>query len=182
MPSTPQGFRSDSQSSQLRDDRDDLMNDLTNATCSPNVQSMEDWEKANPYTGRPKLVPTTVPRSTGEWKIKLQHKCDRDGVRPEFVYTQPSEQAFIAILSVHGKTFETPTPQPSKKLAQEEVCKVAVAGMPPMEQMQGLEGTANRGKKRKSGDIDLEQPVRPQADKSEDWISLLNSELLSLPS
>lgn len=168
MPGIEQGFRCYSQSSQPHDNLGDSVEDLTDDTCSPQIQSMEEYLNENIDTRKPKLVPATVPRSTGEWKTKLQHLCDKHGVRPQFDYKEMSEQRFVATLTVSGRLFQTTAPQLSKKLAQEEACKLAIAETPSLETMDGIEGAGKRGKKRKSEDLSLQG-------RSEEWVGIINS-------
>lgn len=145
------------------------------------IISMEAFDEANPYQPKVKLVPATVPKSTGEWKTELKHHCDQFGVRPVVSYEEVSSQSFIAKLDVAGRIFVTKDPQPSKKHAQEEACKLALAEMPPLDKMEGMDGAGKRGKKRKSGDDVAE--ATPRRDESENWVGVLNSQYIgfSLP-
>lgn len=159
----------------IDDDRDDFSDSV-----SPKLIPMEEWEKQNPaapYVLKRKVIPATVPKSTGEWTAKFQHRCDQYGVRPEFVYDENPMYHFNATLTVSGRTFQTQQPQPSKKHAKEEVCMLALAEMPPLEKEKEVQmrGAGKKGKKRKSEYPGLEPLDVKKSDRSEEWIGLLNS-------
>lgn len=157
-----------------QDNVQDFADDFSDRSCSPGLQGIDDWMQSNPDTRGQKLVSATVHRSTGEWATKLQHRCDQRGVRPEYYYQEVSKGSFTATLEVGGRRFVSTTPHPSKKLAKEEVCKLALEAMPAVEKMEGVEGAGKKGKKRKSEEAGVGMPGVPKSDRSEDWITLLN--------
>lgn len=164
--------------SQPHDNITESRDDFSDISSSPRVQSMANWDKDNPFNPQQKRVPINVPRSTGEWSTKFQHRCDQLGLKPEFSYAEVKEQSFNASLRVGEWSLTTPEPKPNKKLAKEEVCKLAVERMPAVEKMEGVE---RAGKKRTSEDAALEAASVSRADRSEDWISILNGEFLERP-
>lgn len=134
----------------------------------PDLQSIDDFERENPYTPRPKLVPVISRKSNPEHAVKFQHLCDQHGVLPEWTIEGTTAQGFLARVQIGTESITIDEPQPNKKLAKEEVCKLAIARMPqlPFDQMDGV--VRKRGTKRKSESAII------TVDKSENWIGTLN--------
>lgn len=155
------------------DEEQDSPNALFPASERADIQPLLQWQADNPQPQQPKLLSATAPRSTGEVKTRFQHLCDEHRATPSFDYQEVAPQSFLATLDVHGRHFESSVPQPSKKLARDEVCKIALTQMRPTDKMAGVESAGQKAKKRKSENAGLEQPVR-KSDKSEDWITLIH--------
>ena len=140
---------------------------------TPNLQSMEDFERENPYKPvlpKEKLISIGVSKPTGEFSTKFAHQCDQHQVRPVFTYHEVAKNHFTAQVAIGDEAIELTEPQPSKKHAKDEVCRLALERMPKIEKMEGLD---KRGKKRKSGEA-LENP-QSRRDDSENWVGILNS-------
>lgn len=177
-PSFEEAFNPALKTIQTHDNLQDARDEFADSRVREMI-SMDDFDEAHPYDPKAKIIPANVSKSTGEWRGKLQRHCDRFGVRPVVTYQEVSSQSFIAKLDVAGRVFITEDAQPSKKHAQEEACKIALADMPPLDIMEGIDGPGKRGKKRKSGDDVYE--VLPRRDDSENWVGVLNSEYSPLP-
>ena len=119
-----------------------------------NLQSIEEFDLQNPHRPKPKYIPLQVEKTNGEQTTKLQHLCDQHGVRPIFTFEEIHSQAFSATVEIRLGTDtikeRIEEPKPSKKHAKEEVCRLAIARMPPVDKMHGIE--KDRRKKRKASD------------------------------
>ena len=137
------------------------------------LQSMDDFDGENPYVTRPKLVPVVSRKPNGELATKFQHLCDQHGVKPVWTVEEVSAYRFVGKVQIGSESIGIDEPKPSKKLAKEEVCKLAIARMPHIEKMDlGVE--KKRGTKRKKSETT--QDFTPSLDKSENWIGILCGE------
>ncbi|TKA78081.1 hypothetical protein B0A55_03265 [Friedmanniomyces simplex] len=109
------------------------------------LQDIDDWERENPRQEKGKFVPMqTVKVSQGynpglhmavanqdakynpEYIAKLHSLCWERGLTAAFDFTETTPRIFAASVSFAGETVKSEGSFPAKKLAKENVCKLAI--------------------------------------------------------
>ena len=134
------------------------------------LQSMDDFEKENPWTPKQKLIPVKATKVKPESSIRFNNLCVKHFIVPDFTYDMPAETCFSVTVQFGDMSAEAIGPYSSKKHAKEAVSKVA---LPQMEAFHDKES-----KKKRKGSEALQSPSsRTSAAvlNSENFIGLLQS-------
>lgn len=128
------------------------------------LMSMDEFEKANPYTPPPPRRTANPLRATtkhGEFTTAFNLACDARGIVRDFAYFEVAIQCFEVELKLNGKFVDRIGPYASHKDGKEEMCK---------KHLPTVEAMPNQ-KKRKVSDVAF-TPV-PAGLEDEPWINLI---------
>ncbi|CAK1356803.1 hypothetical protein CB0940_11991 [Cercospora beticola] len=128
------------------------------------LMSMDEFEKANPYTPPPPrrtANPLRASTKHGEFTTAFNLACDARGIARDFAYFEVAIQCFEVELKLNGKLVDRIGPYASHKDGKEEMCK---------KHLPTVEAMPNQ-KKRKVSDVAF-TPV-PAGLEDEPWINLI---------
>ena len=129
------------------------------------MQSMVDFEKANPYTPPPrKVIPRKASTQHGEYASLFHMTCQDRGLKPDFQYREVAKGCFDVTLTIDGRKVDTIGQYDSKKGAKEEICKLA---------MSKIDSFGNR-KKRNASIFESDNLATLPADLHEErWVNIV---------
>ncbi|KAK5130193.1 hypothetical protein LTR08_002402 [Meristemomyces frigidus] len=143
------------------------------------LQSIDDFDKENPFTPKPKLIQIKPTKIILECAIRVNNLWISHGIIPEFTYNWFAQQCTSVKLQFLDEVLEVNGPFASKKHAKEEVCKLALP------RMQALDKQLGRKRKVCEAPETSSSGVSAAVLKSENFVSLLQdysqSRHLSLP-
>jgi len=134
----------------------------------PGLQSIEDFERENPYdpnAKRPRLILLQRNGSAPGTISDFYLRCQACGIQPNFTITETSPQSFTGKVVVGEQTKETSDCFPNKNAVKEALCKLAIPHLPEPED--------KASKKRKAVYTDI---PTAQVDAAENWIGLLHGQ------
>ena len=137
----------------------------------PNLMSIDDFEKENPFTPKQTLVQIKPTKLVAESVVRVHNFWTSQGITADFEYERNAQVIMSVTLSFLDEMLKADGPFASKRHAKEEVCKLALP------RMEALDKQSN-AKKRKSTEA-LEAAhsrISPALLKSENFVGLLQGE------
>ena len=91
----------------------------------PLLQSLEDFDKQNPWQPKPKLVPAQSIKVNPEYSIKFNNLCVKHFIVPAFEFDMPAGVCHSVRVQFGDRTLQLEGPFANKKHAKEDICKQA---------------------------------------------------------